>query len=132
MRSKRDGKRIDFCTKREEYGNQVQKPEGGRAKLARDAAVLPGDPKACDADQDPPKIAQNYLECTSAQKFFESKSPIDFRARLQDLKRKNGRECKKSQVLMTVPAQISEELNDNTNEDDLIKAKRKKEANKVF
>ena len=33
---------------------------------------------------------------------------------------------------MTVPAQISEELNDNTNEDDLIKAKQKKEANKVF
>ena len=33
---------------------------------------------------------------------------------------------------MTVPAQLSEELNDNTNEDDLIRAKQKKEANKVF
>ena len=65
MRSKRDGKRVYLCTKSEEY-EEVQKPEGGRAKMARDANVtLPDDSQACDADQDPPTIAQNYLECKS-------------------------------------------------------------------
>ena len=40
MRSKRDGKRIDFRAKREEYENQVQKPEGERTKAVKDAEVM--------------------------------------------------------------------------------------------
>ena len=91
MRLKRDGNGVDFRTKRKEYESSVQKPEGGRTKLARDADImLPDDLQACVADQDPSTFAQNYLHCKSVQKFCQSKSPIDFRARLQDLKRKNG------------------------------------------
>ena len=101
MRLKRDRKEVDFRTKRVEYESPVQKPENGRTKLARDVdVILPDDLQACVADQDPSTFAQNYLDC-NVQKFCQSKSSIDFRARLQDLKRKNGRECKKSQVFMS-------------------------------
>ena len=55
MKLQRDGKRVSLCTKSEAY-EEVRKP--------RDAdETLPGDPQACDADQDPPTIAHNYLEC---------------------------------------------------------------------
>ena len=40
MRSKRDGKRVDFRTKIEEYESRVQKPDGGRTKSEKDADVM--------------------------------------------------------------------------------------------
>ena len=66
MNLKRDGNGIDFRTKRKEYESSVQKPEGGRTKLTRDADImLPDDLQACVADQD----LQECSKVLSKQKF---------------------------------------------------------------